>query len=755
MFGLDCQVNTFAWFYLLGAAMNIVMAVILVRYRRRSQSIAWFQTFSIIAAIIQIVQAWLGCTTSQSVFEVMTDLSQLNMVLPIVELIFVFYFINRERWLNKFWVAWALGTFSVIALLIAWGSDLIVSHQLSAAVEQAWGLRTAAIGSLKNFQGAFLGIAYILPIVLMAWYYRRLQQPQKRHEVRLVLFGMSLPTFFAILVEETLPPLIHTPAFPVSIPLVAIMNVIIGYAMIRYGLHIFNLNSATANITQIMPGGLVILDHTGTVQYANDGAIALLGYSEADLVGNSIDKLLKTPELQAQFQREVVEPLSRQSKVTISDVTLFRADTKPLPVSLNATSVRERGQLINTVVVFSDISPLKTAEARILKEKASVEHKVHERTKELSEARAQLAASVVSLPFGFALINNDDEIVFSNGVLAKLFNRTIPAIPAASKAVLEKIHKDYKESIDILACVKQARVENISIERNIIFGPRFFRFFFLPVIAGDHAIGTVLLMEDTTEAKALERSRDEFFSIASHELRTPLTAIRGNSQMILDYYKEQIKDPSLSEMIHDIHDSGTRLITIVNDFLDVSRLEQGRIVFDKKAFDIAGVAKQTLREYDVTGSRHKLSLELEGAKQPVPLVYADLDRVRQILVNVVSNGIKYTKEGGVTLSLRPEGNVVKIAIIDTGQGIPVESQHLLFHKFQQASNNILTRDNTQSTGLGLYISRLLAEGMGGKLYLEKSEVNKGSVFILELPVASSSQAPNQEVDIARVLAHRV
>jgi len=178
-----------------------------------------------------------------------------------------------------------------------------------------------------------------------------------------------------------------------------------------------------------------------------------------------------------------------------------------------------------------------------------------------------------------------------------------------------------------------------------------------------------------------------------------------------------------------------RLINIVNDFLDSSRLEQGKITFDNQPFDVVPLIHQLLRQYDVTGSRRKLYLRVEPSPDPVPLVVGDADRTRQIITNLLGNAIRSTQKGGVSIKFSKRLGNLAIEVTDTGHGIPVESQHLLFHKFQQASHDILTRDSTHGTGLGLYISSLLAEGMEGELYLAHTEEGKGSTFVLELPIA--------------------
>ncbi len=383
---------------------------------------------------------------------------------------------------------------------------------------------------------------------------------------------------------------------------------------------------------------------------------------------------------------------------------------------------------------------LEQARSALEHEKSLVEEKVVERTRELAEAQAELTASIKSLPFGFAVISQHDQIVFSNELLGKLVNHPIPADPAATTAVLRQMNTDYEGVLDIMDCIHEAQQTRKPIERQVSMGPRFFRFFFMPVLSGEAAhqqvVGTVLLMEDVTEEKALQRSRDEFFSIASHELRTPLTAIRGNSSMLIQYYRDDLKDPDAQQMLADIHGGSLRLIDIVNDFLDMSRLEMGKIEFKPEAVDAVELAQQVVREYDVTGSRKKLQLKVESKGKGALLAVADKDRLRQVMVNLLSNGIKFTEQGGVTIGVESAGKKVRIRMTDTGVGISPEQQHLLFRKFQQAGDSILTRNDTQSTGLGLYISKLLAEGMGGTVALESSEVGKGSTFVVELPQAS-------------------
>jgi signal transduction histidine kinase len=278
---------------------------------------------------------------------------------------------------------------------------------------------------------------------------------------------------------------------------------------------------------------------------------------------------------------------------------------------------------------------------------------------------------------------------------------------------------------------------------HIDYDNKYFRLFIAPIMMKEEQnrlIGTVILLEDVTEAHILERSKDEFFSIASHELRTPLTAVRGNTELIRQYFFDKIEDKDFREMIDDIHTSSIRLITLVNDFLDTSRLEQGRMKFNNTAFDLPGLVGETIKSLQALADEKKISLVVTRGQQPVAQVTGDRDKVKEILLNLIGNAIKFTEAGQVTVTVFADGILpdklkeqIAVMVTDSGRGISSANQIYLFHKFQQAVSSIITRDTTKGTGLGLYISKLMIEGMNGSVFLVKSEEGKGSSFAFSLP----------------------
>lgn len=181
-----------------------------------------------------------------------------------------------------------------------------------------------------------------------------------------------------------------------------------------------------------------------------------------------------------------------------------------------------------------------------------------------------------------------------------------------------------------------------------------------------------------------------------------------------------------------------RLIGIVNDFLDSSRLEQGKLTYNLTSVAIVPLMATIQRSLAPLLQETKNTLTVEKLDD-IPPIYADNARLQQILLNIIGNAVKYNTGAHITVAAQVKARSVQIVVTDTGKGISPENQNLLFHKFQQATDSILTRANTQGTGLGLYISRLLAKQMGGDVELLHSELDQGSSFAVTMPLATASQ----------------
>jgi len=228
--------------------------------------------------------------------------------------------------------------------------------------------------------------------------------------------------------------------------------------------------------------------------------------------------------------------------------------------------------------------------------------------------------------------------------------------------------------------------------------------------------------------KDLDKLKDEFLSIASHQLRAPITAVRGYAANLSDgtygVVPEYLMDP-----LQTIMETTRLMASSIDDYLNISRIEQGRMKYEKSEFDISHLANQIVKELTPVAARRKLTLSSEPSGEVI--VRADIGKIKQVITNLIDNAIKYTEKGGISVAVTKEVGKVRVTITDTGVGIGADEIASLFEKFTRARD--ANKVNTTGTGLGLYVAKQLTEGHGGKVWAESDGSGKGSRFIVELP----------------------
>jgi PAS domain S-box-containing protein len=257
----------------------------------------------------------------------------------------------------------------------------------------------------------------------------------------------------------------------------------------------------------------------------------------------------------------------------------------------------------------------------------------------------------------------------------------------------------------------------------------------LSIRAVGFAEGTVYAFHDLTEERRLEQLKADFIATVSHELRTPLAAVHGAAKTLLRDDVDLGHDVS-RQLLGLVSDQSDRLARMVEDILLASRLESPELELAREHVDVGDLAADAVAGARVQASE-QLTLELAVAPS-VPAVAADRDKLRQVLVNLVANAVKYSPDGGrVAVEVKPEDGHVAVVVRDEGLGIAPSEQSLIFEKFYRADAN-MTR-GVSGSGLGLYISRELVQRMGGTISVE-SEPGEGSTFVVTLPAAVGSRA---------------
>jgi len=241
------------------------------------------------------------------------------------------------------------------------------------------------------------------------------------------------------------------------------------------------------------------------------------------------------------------------------------------------------------------------------------------------------------------------------------------------------------------------------------------------------------------QLRELDRMKDDFISTVTHELRTPLTSIRAFSEMLHD--DPRIELAERTRFLGIIVSETERLSRLINQILDLAKLESGRADWTSVAVDIGQVIHEACASLSQLYKDKGVTLTLEIA-EPLPLVQADRDRLMQVMINLLSNAVKFVPQAGGRVKVGAGGTAreVRVAVLDNGPGIRPEDRETIFEKFRQGGTDVLT-DKPQGTGLGLPISRQIIEYFGGRLWLEPAGSEWGGAnFVFTLPLCASDNA---------------
>lgn len=238
--------------------------------------------------------------------------------------------------------------------------------------------------------------------------------------------------------------------------------------------------------------------------------------------------------------------------------------------------------------------------------------------------------------------------------------------------------------------------------------------------------------------RELDKLKDDFVSVASHELRTPMTAIKSYLWMALHKTQNELSE-KMSRYLDRSYMSVERLISLVNDMLNISRIEGGRIALKLDSIDIVDLAKEVKEE--VSAKAGEKNIEVIVDEQDLPRVLCDKDKIHQVYLNLIGNSLKFTENGGkITVHFEKQGDFVNVSVTDTGHGIAQEDLARLFKKFGRLDNSYVAMAESTGTGLGLYITKSLIELHKGTVKGESEGVGKGATFSFTLPIVGTSPA---------------
>lgn len=480
-----------------------------------------------------------------------------------------------------------------------------------------------------------------------------------------------------------------------------------------------NLERYIEEFSVFLPLPVYTLNPSGLIVDVNWAGKKISGYNESVLIGQEIEFLFKDRELIRQFFEATIS----QGVTRDQEMIMLTKGNRQIVVKVSSGIRKdEQGHIIGCFMAVSDISKIKKFQERL-------EQKVKERTRALEEEKNKTKAILFSLTDGL--------VVFDS-------NKKINLINPEAKRILEVEEKDVlNKKINQLTVYpnfnKLYQIFNKKLEWTgqkyelILDKPieRFFQVSINPFVAGQKEIGLMVVLHDITREKEIDRMKTEFVSIAAHQLRTPLSAIKWTFRMLLDGDIGSLSAEQV-DFLKKGYQSNERMIKLINELLNVARIEEGRFVYGLTSESLPSIIKEVIQENKNLAAKKKIKIIFKRPKETLPKINLDKEKINLVLQNLLDNAIRFNKTNGrVTISLKRDKMDLEVIIKDNGVGIPANQQNKIFTKFFRANNAI--KLETEGTGLGLFICRNIIEAHGGQIWFE-SKKGQGTTFKFTLPI---------------------
>jgi len=432
--------------------------------------------------------------------------------------------------------------------------------------------------------------------------------------------------------------------------------------------------------------------------------------------------------------QEVYVPLVHTGRA-IGVVVVAFAEPTELSAEAQALWHAVAGQASVALAAAQNHLEVKRAFAALQDQAAQIEILNAQLEEERDRASAQLDIylSIVStMPAGAWLCDTGGNLLVSNSMFQEFFGETVPDEPLEQilKQIAAVLPEDdpFPQTVRDLIHDPQAVAEG---QLRLTTGYTL-QWSSAPVGSGQSRVGRLFTFQDVTELAELDRLKSEFVNTVSHELRTPLTSIMGYLSLVLAGTAGPLQEQQ-RDFLEVVSRNTNRLANLINDLLDIQRIESGRMPVQLSPISLTGVVRQVAETFRVQAEQKGLSFTV-NVPDDVPKIPADPDRLTQIIANLVSNAVKYTREGGVTISVSAAGDRVELEVADTGIGIAPADQKRIFEKFYRAEHPYVRE--VGGTGLGLPIVKTMVEEHGADLRLE-SQLGRGSRFIVSFPAVKA------------------
>jgi PAS domain S-box-containing protein len=520
------------------------------------------------------------------------------------------------------------------------------------------------------------------------------------------------------------------------------------------------LESYLRDLFFFLPIPVCLVSSIGIILEVNLAFEEISGYKIEEAIGKPIEALFIKEEI-----KEILKETFEKGFVKEREINFFTKDKRKILVSVS-TKLRksEEGEIIGYFISFFDLSNIKKIESELqnkleelnkaketemilrIREMAKakdVERKVEElekarkalmniledieeAKKKAEEEKNKTLAIVENFVDGLLIFDKDRRLVSMNPQAEIFLKLKKEEIIGKSIEDLKEI-PEFKKIFEIVGLeIEPCFREELKMEENLILEVTS-----LPILLEKEKIGNLIILHDITREKYIDQLKTEFVSLAAHQLRTPLSGIKWSLKMILDEDLGPVPE-GLKDFLKKALLSNERLIHLVNDLLDVTRIEEGKFLYKLEEKDVVKIVENVFNSYLDLAKEKNIEFKLEKLKDDFPLIKVDEEKIKLVIQNLIENALIYTlPKGKVTVTIDLQNGNFFFKIQDTGIGIPKEVQDRIFTKFFRASN--AAKIDTEGSGLGLFVTKNIVESHGGKIWFE-SEEGKGTTFYFTIPV---------------------
>lgn len=498
-------------------------------------------------------------------------------------------------------------------------------------------------------------------------------------------------------------------------------------------------------LSAFLPIATCDLTSIGIITFINSAFKSLSGYQEIDIVGEPVKTVFK----ESQKFDEIIERTAKE-KVVKEELTLITKGNEEIPVSVSISARKNGGgENVGFFVSLIDITETKNSRKQLQK-------LVEAKTGELEKSKTTLVQTLQDVENSRkALINMledveaekqhaEEEARKTKGIVAALTDGLLMFSPEKNLFLVNLRTERYLgvKAEDILGMEISGLNAFPSLAKVMeIVGENIKRVFRQELIINENLVievtstpianlGNLIILHDITREKVIERTKTEFVSIAAHQLRTPLSAIKWTLEMLLSGDLGEITSEQ-REFIQKSYDSNERMIDLINDLLNVTRIEEGRYVFRQEVLDITELLDSILASYETMIKQKEITVKFNKPRRRLPNIVADKEKLELAISNLIDNAVKYSsRQGKIYIDLVGDGEKIRLSVKDAGVGIPEDQQKRIFSKFFRGAN--VMKLETEGNGLGLFIAKNIVDAHEGKIWFESKE-GEGSTFFVEIP----------------------